>query len=388
MAHVEDRWTIPNPNGRGRIKGPRYGRGSRWLAVWHERSGARRKKAFETKDAATAHLEKVGHEQRAGTYVSPSAQRVTFREVAERWFAAQLQLREGSREQMRARLDVTILPTLGGLRWDQVDRTVIQNAVVEWSSQWAASTTRTAYTVTAAICRLAVAERRVFATPCEEITLPSLPDDLIVPLTVAQVQALTDASVPWMRPMFVLAAASGLRSAELRGLTWDRITRTADGGGVVRVDRQLLKRSPTRHPEWGPPKTRHSVRNVSVGPATMEALGDPREGLVFRTKLGTAVSAEQAGVVWRSAAAKVDGVRPRSGWHELRHFHASMLIAGGSSPVAVAHRLGHKDATETLRTYSHLWPDDDARMRDAADGVITVGGSVGAARSNTPQQVA
>jgi len=36
----------------------------------------------------------------------------------------------------------------------------------------------------------------------------------------------------------------------------------------------------------------------------------------------------------------------------------------------VAHRLGHKDPTETLRTYAHLWPDDDERMRGLSDGVI------------------
>jgi integrase len=40
------------------------------------------------------------------------------------------------------------------------------------------------------------------------------------------------------------------------------------------------------------------------------------------------------------------------------------------SPVAVAHRLGHKDAHETLRTYSHLWPDDDTRAAAISDGLI------------------
>jgi integrase len=33
--------------------------------------------------------------------------------------------------------------------------------------------------------------------------------------------------------------------------------------------------------------------------------------------------------------------------------------------TAVADRLGHQDSTETLRTYAHLWPNDEERSRDA-----------------------
>lgn len=108
---------------------------------------------------------------------------------------------------------------------------------------------------------------------------------------------------------------------------------------------------------------------MAIGKATLEALGPRGDGLVFTTTSGGAVTHKTAWEVWRAAAA-VAGAPDGDGWHELRHFHASLLIAGGASPVAVAHRLGHKDATETLRTYAHLWPDDDERMRDASDGII------------------
>jgi integrase len=42
-----------------------------------------------------------------------------------------------------------------------------------------------------------------------------------------------------------------------------------------------------------------------------------------------------------------------------------MLIAAGLSVTAVAARLGHKDSTETLRTYAHLWPNDEERAVQA-----------------------
>ena len=61
----------------------------------------------------------------------------------------------------------------------------------------------------------------------------------------------------------------------------------------------------------------------------------------------------------------------RSGWHDLRHFYASVLIRAGISVKEVSARLGHKDATTTLRTYAHLWPNDDDRTRQAVEAVFS-----------------
>ena len=370
MGHVADRWTVPGPNGR-RVRGDRYGQGMRWQAVWHEPDGTRRRRSFATKDAATAHLEQVGVQQRAGTYVSPDRGRITVAEMADRWVAEQVHQRATSLEVIRRRLANTILPTLGRYALADVDRGVVQRAVTEWAGALAPSTVRVAYVYTAGIFTLAVDERRLPASPCRRINLPPVDAEPVIPLTVAQVQALTDALWRPYRVMAVLAAATGMRSGELRGLTWDRITFADDrSSGQIRVDRQLVGGTAVR-PVWGPVKTGTSVRVVGVGKATVDALGDPGEGLVVTGARGGAVNRTRASEAWRHAAAP-PGLPRGSGWHDLRHFHASLLIAGGASPVAVAHRLGHKDATETLKTYAHLWPDDDDRMRDATDGLITL----------------
>jgi hypothetical protein len=56
--------------------------------------------------------------------------------------------------------------------------------------------------------------------------------------------------------------------------------------------------------------------------------------------------------------------------HALRHYYASLLIRHGESVKTVQARLGHASATETLDTYSHLWPDSDDRTREAIDAVL------------------
>jgi integrase len=57
-------------------------------------------------------------------------------------------------------------------------------------------------------------------------------------------------------------------------------------------------------------------------------------------------------------------------FHDLRHYYASLLIRHGESVKVVQNRLGHKNAVETLNTYSHLWPDSEDRTREAVDAVL------------------
>jgi integrase len=57
-------------------------------------------------------------------------------------------------------------------------------------------------------------------------------------------------------------------------------------------------------------------------------------------------------------------------FHDLRHSHASLLIAEGWSIKAVSRRLGHGDEVITLRTYTHMMPSDDRRLADGFDSIV------------------
>ena len=53
--------------------------------------------------------------------------------------------------------------------------------------------------------------------------------------------------------------------------------------------------------------------------------------------------------------------------HALRHYFASALLHNGVDIRALASFLGHADPGFTLRTYTHLMPSADDRMRSAVD---------------------
>lgn len=361
MAHVEDRWMKTGPTGR-KVKSDRHGTGRRWLAVWTEPDGTRRKKSFTVKDAAQAHLDSIGHEIRVGDYIPATRGSVTVADYAHQWLPHQLHQSPGTLRVIDRVIRLQITPTLGALPIAAVTAMHVQAAVTTWSKTLKPRTVKVAYAYTSMIFRHAAQNRFIKTSPCTGISLPAISPARVEAPTTAMVQGVIDAlPEPWNR-LALLIAATGMRGGEARGLTADRVA-VVKGGARIRVDRQLL----TTEPTWGPLKTRYSDRTLGIGPATLDALG-PLEQFVVHTH-GKPLASTTAVYVWQRHA------RPLgfgAGWHDLRHYHASVLIAGGSSPVAVARRLGHKDATETLQTYGHMWVDDDDRMRDASDALVSI----------------
>jgi integrase len=92
---------------------------------------------------------------------------------------------------------------------------------------------------------------------------------------------------------------------------------------------------------------------------------------VFTTAEGRPVSRTWLSAkVWRPA---LKAARVGAKFHDLRHFYASLPIFHGESPKVVQARLGHASITETMDTYSHLWPDSDDRTREAVDTILAAG---------------
>jgi integrase len=360
FAYVVDRWMRDGE--AGREKSSRYGIGKRWTAVWTE-AGTRRSQSFGSKDAAKAKVAQVDVDQRSGTHALTN--RMTLGEYGEQWIRTQIHHRDSTSLQLESRWRLHIKPALGAIRLSDLTRVQVQNAVIMWSETLAASTVGVVYSYLTSLLKAAVVDRLIRESPCVRIKLPKEERERVVPLRVQQVRVIAEQISPWFRGMVWVAAGTGMRSGELRGLTVDRL-HLDDGALRIRVDRQLI----TAAPSWGPPKTHRGDRWISVDRGTAKALAEhmqaypPRpDGLIFYGRTGVPLARNSMQAAWQIATKGV-AVRPRSGWHDLRHFHASMLIAAGLSVVAVAERLGHT-VTECSETYAHLWPGDDDRMRDA-----------------------
>lgn len=341
---------------KDRTRTDRYGKGKRYRVVWAAGS-----KAFATKDAASGFI--IDLESRELGYTPVRG--ILVSEYAKQWESRQIHQRDSSREQIERRMRRNILPALGHHRIDQVTRADVQDAVIQWAETLAPATVKLTYTYLSGMMKSAVLDGLIRSSPCVGVRLPRRERKLVRPLSTEAVQRIADTIWHTYRPLVVFCAGTGLRSAEMRGLTWDRVDLDK---GLITVDRQLVSKD-SRKPVWGPLKTSSSVRTLHVGEATVALLeGLPKDGpLVFHDG-GRAFNRNAASEVWKAMRRRIP--EAGDGWHQLRHYHASILIAGGMSPVAVAHRLGHKDATETLQTYAHLFQDDEVRAARISDGMI------------------
>jgi len=134
---------------------------------------------------------------------------------------------------------------------------------------------------------------------------------------------------PELHAAVVIAINSGLRRAELLGLTWERIDLSR---GVIRLE--LTKSG-----------KRREVPLNADSYAALVALAPKAEGRVFRS--GSIRTAYENAVT----AAKLDDVT----FHTLRHTFAAWAAMRGVSMAELKELLGHSNLTMTMR-YVHLAP--------------------------------
>jgi integrase len=94
-----------------------------------------------------------------------------------------------------------------------------------------------------------------------------------------------------------------------------------------------------------------SERGVAFDPAA----------LVFASRNGSGLERKVAREALKRAVKAAGIAAPEPSLHDLRHSHASMLIALDVPLVDVQRRLGHRKPDTTLRVYAHQWKEREAR---------------------------
>lgn len=203
---------------------------------------------------------------------------------------------------------------------------------------------------------------------------PILRQKRITPPSVDELRSLAaaaDAHSELFGLVVRVAMATGIRRGEVCGLQW----RDLDVAG-----RQLeIARAVAATPGGAAPKTPKSGRSrrLSLDDETVQRLvsyradlqaiaeGEgfaiPHDGYIFSHSLDGAVPLHPDNVT--AAFRRLPnnrGVR----FHDLRHAHATQLLARGVDIPTVSGRLGHANSSTTLNIYAHVL---DANDREAAD---------------------
>jgi integrase len=361
------------------------GRPKPWLVRWRDEGGADRKKSFARKVDADRFRAEVEHSLNAGTYIDPVAGKITFQQYAEKWRLSQPD-RANTVARKKSQLTRHVYPAIGNRRMAAIRTSAVQSLVT--SLPLAASSARGVYRTVRAVFRSAAADRVIPFDPCVKINLPELIHEEVVPLTPEQVASIAAAVQPRYRGLVEFDAGTGLRQGEIFGLevtgldlesktvkVYQQVQLVEGGGTVVcplKGGRASYRTIPlgdtmvevvTAHLAEYPPVEVEVLDITGPKPVTRMAR------FVFADEQGQALKRNEFNeTVWRRARTAVG--LPEATQHDLRHFFASLLISAGLSPKVVAALLGHADVARTLNTYSHLWPGDEDRSRQAIDIVF------------------
>jgi integrase len=284
--------------------------------------GRERARHFDRKVDAQRWLDEQTAAIVTGQYVDPKAGRITFREYAERWRAAQVH-RPTTRAHVETMLRRHAYPVLGDRPLSSARPSDVQAWTAGLAAALAPRTVGTLHGIVSSIFRAAVRDRLIVSNPCEGTRLPKVSKARVEPLPLQAVRAIEEALPGRYQALVTLAAGTGLRQGECLGLTADRVDFLRR---VVTVDQQLVT-VVGREPFLAPPKTSASVRAVPLPQAVLDALAVhlaayPADGLVFTNEHGRPIRRTAFGSVWRAAVATA-GAPHGSGFHDLRHFYAS-----------------------------------------------------------------
>ncbi|MEO6126054.1 MAG: tyrosine-type recombinase/integrase [Ilumatobacteraceae bacterium] len=172
---------------------------------------------------------------------------------------------------------------------------------------------------------------------------------------------LATASAHRLYPALHLTATTGMRRGEIAGLRWGDWNAASHQLSVSRTRQALAGRSA----EFAT-KTRTSRRCLELDANTEHVLDRWRDrqrndghrvetrDSMFTNTCGEPLHPESisqlfARIVERSGL-------PHIRFHDLRHTHASLLVAAGIPVKVVSERLGHAHPSFTIHTYQHLLP--------------------------------
>jgi integrase len=284
-----------------------------------------------------------------------------------------------------------VKPHIGQLRLEKVQPLHIHGLMAAlhrageslWTQKMSATLLHNAF-------RQAVRMKLMNLNPCADVPRAKPGEKEMVFLTEDQARRfLGTAAGIRLEALFALALGSGMRQGELLGLRWDDID--LDRGTLtvrrtlVQVKGEFILKEP---------KSKASRRAIKLPRLAVEALREHRRAMLAEGNISAPVFCTRTGqfigksnlirqvfkpILKRANQTALEEAKkmgteplllPDIRFHDLRHTHASLLLAKGCSIKAVSRRLGHSNVELTLRVYCHVMPSDDDRLADGIEGLI------------------
>jgi integrase len=267
---------------------------SAWILTYFDRDGRKRQETFDRQRDAKAREAEVAVDLRKGVH-TPRSTSLTVAEVGNAWVEhAKLEGRERATVvQYRSHVSLHLVPLmvgedrrsyveLGAVKLADLTTPFVEAVRVALLRKLSRAMAKKAFVSFRAILayamRKGLAAQNVAAS-AEAVAIDSRARRRLavgVDIPTREEVAAMIAHAGKLRPMLTVAAFSGLRSSELRGLRWTDVDLK---GGKLSVRQRM-----DRYGEIGRPKTKGSERTLPVGPVVVHTLKEwclacPKGGL-------------------------------------------------------------------------------------------------------------
>lgn len=290
----------------------------------------------------------------------------------------------GTIDDYRRVAERTWMGHLGDLPVDQVTADMVAQWVAWQRKQptrrggtYSSKSIKNAHAILSAMYQVEMSQPGAIVTynPAKGVALPS--DDETVEMTIITPNdfvAIIEAVPERWRSLLALLYGTGMRWGEVTALTAGDFD--LDGTPpTVRVARAWKEgKGGSRY--LGSPKSRKGRRTIHLPPELVplmrEKIDQVPEGELWRSVDGERFLSSNyfRRHVWKPALEQ-SGLTMRPRLYDLRHSHASWLLANGEPVHVVQRRLGHEDARTTLNVYAHLMPDAAAQVAGTASRALS-----------------
>ena len=197
----------------------------------------------------------------------------------------------------------------------------------------------------------------------------------------AQTHELLEAMRPTrMFAQVLLAVMCGMRRGEILALRWRNVELGDNRRQISIVESAEQTKEGVRYKE---PKS-GKARTVALSSTVIAELkahrarqAEEQLRLGLRPDADSFVVAQMDGSPLQPRSLTHEWIRliqkttlPRIRFHDLRHTHASQMLAAGVHPKVASERLGHSTIGITLDLYSHVMPGMQADAAEQVDAAI------------------
>lgn len=292
----------------------------------------------------------------------------TLRTYLESWLTNRAGIRPKTRQTYDGYIRNHIVPAIGHVRLTRLTLSDVQVFLNHLSKHYADLTVVHVRALLRKALNDAMRAELIGRNVARLVELPKSRAHEIKPLTPAQMLLLREALKGHrFERLYIVAMATGLRSSELRGLTWDALD----------LDLGLLSVTQGVHRVAGawvmaPPKSETSRRTIVLPETARRALVEQKavavensRNLVFTGRRGAPLWGETLRKELVAILERAD--LPRQRFHDLRHLNASLMAAQGVSLKDASVTLGHAGIGITADLYQHLFDERRAEVARRVD---------------------